>query len=216
LTPAKYETLKNAGRSLTFGSDSSWFPKPLQDNLKRTLDMVLTSKNPACTEGVNVRDFYHGHVIIPRNKTTPAFHATIREFNAKTEELEAKALGGHDYDPVTKENIKAFAEAVQQTEQRATPLLNEALKVDGAAVLYHTFESNTPTGMMPGSSTRNILTPIVGSPRGYKGSESSADQYLNQYCHVLQFAFLVDEKGVVHVTVGSTKHLSRVTGRPQE
>ena len=216
LTPAKYEALKKAGRSLTFGSDSSWFPKPLQDNLKRTLDMVLTSKNPVRTEGVNVNDFYHGHVIIPRDKTTAALHATIREFNAKTEELDAKALGGHHYDPVTKENMKAFAEATQQTEQRATPLLNEALKVDGAAVLYHSFESNTPAGMMPGSSARNIFTPIVGSPRGYNGSESSADQYLDQYCHVLQFAFLVNEKGVVHVTVGSTKNLSRVTGSPQK
>jgi hypothetical protein len=31
---------------------------------------------------------------------------------------------------------------------------------------------------------------------------------------VLQFAFLVDETGVVHVTTGTTPNLSRVTGTP--
>ena len=82
--------------------------------------------------------------------------------------------------------------------------------------MYHTFESNTPQDMSPGSPARNILTPIAGAPHGYSGSESNAHQFLDKYHHVLQFAFLVDGKGAIHVTVGSVKELSKVTGNPMQ
>ena len=68
--------------------------------------------------------------------------------------------------------------------------------------------------MKPGSATRNILTEVGGKPKGYdpSGTGKSATQYEDSYKEILQFAFLVDEKGVIHVTVGSITTLSKVTG----
>ena len=70
--------------------------------------------------------------------------------------------------------------------------------------------------MKDGSPIRNIRTPIGGTPAGYdpSGTEKSADQWEDEYDEVLQFAFLVDQAGIVHVTVGTTVNLSRVTGTP--
>jgi hypothetical protein len=215
-TPADYAALVKQQKELRFDADSAWFPKPLQENLQATLKFVLTSTNPARTAGVNVKDFYHGHFVIPKAAMTQDLVANVSEFTAKSEELQGKALGKNWFDKVTKENLAAYTKAMQETEKLATPLLEAALKIEGAAVVYHTFETNKPSSMKYGSPTRNIRTPIGGTPAGYdpSGKGASADQYLDEYREVLQFAFLVDEAGVVHVTAGTVPNLSRVTGTP--
>jgi ribosomal protein L1 len=72
-----------------------------------------------------------------------------------------------------------------------------------------------PSSMKAGSSVRNIMTPIGGTPAGYSPpNENDAGSYIKDYKHVFQFAFLVDEKGVIHLTVGTTSNLSKVTGTP--
>jgi Domain of unknown function (DUF4157) len=214
-TRADYRALVKAKKELRFGSDSAWFPKKLQDNLLATLKFTLTSTKPVRTEGVTVEDFYHGHFVIPRGKLAGDLATKRSEFTTKSEELKGKALGGNWFDPVTQENLAAYTKAMQQIETLATPLLEAALKIEGAAVIYHTFELSGPS-MKPGSPTRNIRTPIGGTPAGYdpSGTEKSANQYSDEYDTVLQFAFLVDETGVIHVTVGTTSNLSRVTGTP--
>lgn len=214
-TPADYAALTKQKKELRFGADSAWFPKALQENLLTTLKFVLTSTKPVRTAGVNVKDFYHGHFVVPKGTLTADLAKAISEHRTKSEALKAKALGGNWFDPVTKENLPAYTKAMQETEKLATPLLEAALKIKGAAVIYHTFESGSP-GMKFGSPTRNIRTPIGGTPAGYdpSGTEKSANQYLDEYSAVLQFAFLIDEAGVVHVTVGTTSNLSRVTGTP--
>ncbi len=145
----------------------------------------------------------------------PGLRTKISEFGTKSEELQGKALGGDYFDDITKEKLPAYTKAMQETEKLATPILDEALKIKGAAVIYHTYEMSGPQ-MQPGSPTRNIRTLIGGTPAGYdpSGKERSANQYMDEYNSVLQFAFLVDETGVIHVTVGTTSNLSRVTGTP--
>lgn len=214
-TPADYKALQKARKELTFGADSAWFPKALQDNLLATLKFTLTSTKPARTAGVNVKDFYHGHFVVPKGKKPPDMDTKRAEFTRKSEELQGKALGGHYFDKITGTNLPAYTKAMQATESAATPILQEALKIKGAAVIYHTYELTGPS-MQPGSPTRNIRTPIGGSPAGYdpSGTEKSANQYADEYSTILQFAFLVDETGVIHVTVGTTFNLSRVTGTP--
>jgi hypothetical protein len=213
-TPTEYQTLLKGKKDLRFDADSAWMPKALQDNLLTTLKFALTSTKPVRTAGINVKDFYHAHFVIP--KKMPAGLSKRRtEFEAKSEKLQAKALGGDWFDPVTESNLAAYTKAMQETEKLANPLLKDALKIKGAAVLYHTFESSGPQ-MKPGSPTRNILTPIGGTPSGYdpSGKEADANQYLDNYSPVLQFAFLVDETGVIHATTGTIQNLSRVTGIP--
>jgi hypothetical protein len=214
-TPADYTALQKAKKELRFGADSAWFPKALQDNLLTTLKFTLTSTRPVRTAGVNVKDFYHGHFVIPKDSTTSDIDTKRAEFTKKSQELQGKALGGEYFDEITKANLPAYTKAMQQTEKLATPLLEEALKIKGAAVIYHTYEMSGPK-MKPGSPTRNIRTPIGGSPAGYdpSGQELSANQYDDEYDTILQFAFLVDETGVIHVTVSSFRQLSRVTGTP--
>jgi hypothetical protein len=214
-TPADYAALVKQKKELRFEADSAWFPKPLQENLLATLKFALTSTNPARTAGVNISDFYHGHFLVPKGKKTAELSTKITEFETKSHELQGKALGKAYYDPVTKENIGAYTKAMQETEKLATPVLEEALKVKGAAVIYHTYEYSGPK-MKPGSPIRNILTPIGGTPAGYdpSGTEKSANQYSDEYDYILQFAFLIDANGVVHVTIGTTSNLSRVTGTP--
>jgi hypothetical protein len=153
--------------------------------------------------------------VIPTGKKTSDIDTKRAEFSKKSEDLQGKALGGNYFDTITTANLPAYTKAMQETEKAATPLLEEALKIKGAAVIYHTYESSGPS-MKPGSPTRNIRTLVGGSPAGYdpSGTEKSANQYADEYYTVLQFAFLVDETGVIHVTVGTTTNLSRVTGTP--
>jgi hypothetical protein len=216
-TPADYSALQKGKKELTFGADSAWFPKALQDNLLATLKFTLTSTKPVRTAGVNVKDFYHGHFVVPKGKKTPDMQAKGAEFVKKSEQLQGAALGGNYFDPITQANLPAYTKAMQATETAATPILQDALKIKGAAVIYHTYEVTGPS-MKPGSPTRNIRTPIGGSPAGYdpSGTEKSANQYSDEYSTILQFAFLVDEAGVIHVTVGTTSNLSRVTGTPMD
>jgi hypothetical protein len=216
-TPADYQTLQAGKKDLRFDKDSAWFPSALQDNLLATLKFALTSTKPARTAGINVKDFYHGHFVIPKKAMTSDLSTKKADFGTKSEDLQGKALGGKYYDEITKANLAAYTKAMQDTEKLATPLLQEALKIKDAAVIYHTYELSGPS-MNPGSPIRNIRTPIGGSPGGYdpSGKEKSANQYLDEYTEILQFAFLVDETGVIHVTTGTTANLSRVTGIPMQ
>jgi hypothetical protein len=212
-TPADYKALLKGKKELRFGPDSAWLPKALQDNLLTTLKFTLTSTKPVRTEGVNVNDFYHGHFVVPKGKMA-SLSKMRTEFRAKSDELQAKALGGSSADLVTTGNLAAYTKALQETEKLATPLIEEALKIEGAAVIYHTFEVSDARRMNLGSPTRNIRTIIGGTPEGYdpSGKEVSADQYTNEYYLVLEFGFLVDETGVIHVTAGT--NLSGITGTP--
>jgi hypothetical protein len=214
-TPADYGSLVKGGKDLRFGPDSAWLPKALQDNLLSTLKFALTSTKPVRTAGINVKDFYHGHFVVPTTAVSADLTTARSDFETKSEALQGKALGGHWFDPVTSANLPAYTKAIQDTEKLATPLLEKALTLKGAAVFYHTFELSGPA-MKPGSPTRNIRTPIGGTPSGFdpSGTEANANQFRDDNTEILQFAFLVDETGVIHVTVGTTSNLSRVTGTP--
>ena len=211
-TPADYDALKKKKKDLRFGADSAWVPQKLKDNILATLKFVLTATRPARTAGISVLDFYHGHLTVPIKAVTTNLDKSISKFNAASEKLEQKGKGGGD---VTTKNLGKFSKAMKAIEKLATPLVNEALKIKGATVIYHTYEYNTPSGMKAGDSTRNIKTDIDGSPAGYSPPDmDNASSYADDFRDVLQFAFLVDENGVIHVTVGTVYNLSRVTGTP--
>src|SRR5438105_3323527 len=93
-TPADYAALVKGKKELRFDADSAWFPKALQENLLTTLKFTLTSTKPARTAGVNVKDFYHGHFVVPRGKMS-GLSTKTSEFETKSEALQGKALGGH-------------------------------------------------------------------------------------------------------------------------
>jgi hypothetical protein len=98
----------------------------------------------------------------------------------------------------------------------AGKLLKDCLKA-GCGVVYHTYEYNAPAGMKFGDPRRNIYTPngAGGKPQGFTPpDENNASSYMQNYCVVLQFAFLIDSSGKIHVTTGTVGELSAITGVP--
>jgi len=210
-----YAALLKKGGELTFGKDSAWFPKTLQENLKTTLDFVLTSENPVRTTGISIEDFFHGHILMSKigSEELTTLRQKIRDYRKESSAIRAEALGGDRFADITEENLDAYIQGVKNAEKLARPLIDEALKVPGGAVLYHTFEYNLPEGMKPGSPVRCILTPIGEEPRGYdpSGTENGF-KFFDYYRQVVVFTFLVDQNGVIHVTLGLTRDLSKATG----
>ena len=224
---ADYEGLIKKKGALKVGSDSSWFPAKLQENLLSTLNYLFDPlRTPAGTEGVNVKDLYHGHVGLKKTEAKGGLPKDLAEkktkLEAKQTELYEKALG-KTYNDVTKENIKEFTKAEEAVLPVAGNLLSEALKQSkGLVVVYHTFEMSSPSdlkgkaGLKVGDPRRNYITPVdTNKPGPYSPPDiDNASSWLNDYFEVLQFSFLVDNKGEVHIRTGSTKQLSSVTGTP--
>jgi len=215
-TPADYGALKKGGGALSFAPGSEWFPEPLRKNLLATLVKLLDPKlSPTATAGVNVKDFYHGHVLVPVGKF-PAGHFKANEtYNKELDSRVGKALGGQTFDPVTAGNLEAFRQALKEVQPFATKVLTPVLTMPGAVVLYHTFELSGPR-MQPGDPRRNWMTPLdTNTPAGYSPPDpDNASSYGRDYNHIFQFAFLIDDQGRIHLQPGSTKQLRAVTGEP--
>lgn len=215
-TPAEHAALKKSGGALKFAAGSDWFPDPLKKNLLATLDKLLDPNLKDVTKGVNVKDLYHGHVVIPLGKTRSVVRDAVAAFGAEFQKAYATALGGHWTNAVTDANLAAFAKALTDIQPSAQKLLELALQVKETAVLYHTMESGWPSWMDPGDPLRNWLTPLAtNKPAGYTPPDKKkAGSYDRDFFTVLHFAFLIDGDGVIHLRHGSTRELSTVTGKP--
>lgn len=213
-TPGEYGSLQGQGGDLELAGDSAWVPDKLKSNLLKTLKFALDPKRkPPVTAGVSVKDFYHGHIACPK----PCPKATVTALSAFRKAQEARegaALGGEWFDDVTRANLERYGQALNEGEEAAGRLLQSLLK-DDCKVIYHTYEYSAPKGMKTNDKRRNIKTPIgPGPPAGFVPPKVSASSWTQNYCPILQFAFLVDQNGKVHVTLGSTRELSAVTGSP--
>ena len=66
-TPLDFAKLRGAGKDLTIAPDSTWLPSKLQDNLLNTMRFLLGPKiSPGGTEGIDVLDFFHGHLVVDK------------------------------------------------------------------------------------------------------------------------------------------------------
>ena len=212
-TPTDYAALQKKKGKLTFAADSSWFSQPFRDNLLATLKFSLT-RTPAVTTGISVVDFYHGHVVV-KGKAPQRLKDLSDEYVYQREEAQEKRLGGKSVN-VTSKNLPQFAKAMNASLPSATALLEDAAKNKDVAVIYHTFEHVNPHKLKAGSPQRNIITPMGGSPASYSPPDvDNASSVYRDYTQLFQFAFLVDENGVIHVRPGSHAELSTVTGKPE-
>lgn len=224
-TPEDYSKLTSGGNKLKVSSDSAWFPAPLQENLLATLNYLLgPTDGPRGTHGINIRDFYHGHVVIKKQKEDEFLPENVQSklstyFSQQKGEY-TKALGGKDFNPVTPETLPAFTEAVKRTSKTATDLLNEALKEKGLAIVYHTFEEakHRPSDIKSGDPRRNYVTPLdTNKPQSFSPPDPDrASSYSKQYVHVFEFGFLIDRNGAVHIRPGSIREFSTFTGKPED
>jgi len=241
-------------KKLTMASDSSWFPAKLQQNLLNTLDLVFGSTiSPAATEGVNETDFFHGHLVIKKDPATAAQTATAVAQGDKVEaDLKAgrtAALGKevkwenvgpapnfnvtsgypfvNDARSTAEQKIAAYKGVVAKVEPSLGKVMEDAAKIPGAGVMYHTFEFKQPSDLAAkgkqldhDSPRRCYLTPFsTNSPAPYT-LPTGLGNYQDEYQIVTQFSFLVDKSGGVHVRpfdagAGFTSlELSTITGKP--
>lgn len=219
-TPTNYQDLINSGKDLDFDGDSDWFPRELKDNLKATLKKVLDPKTqPTNTEGINEKDFYHGHVVCPKPCSDEQKKA--REGFGKAEEDLKKNAMGTTVPKINEETLPKWRETMKAVQQAAAATLKVCLG-KGCGVVYHTFEEISPAGSKPGEfkvgdPRRNLFTPNGpgGMPKGFTPPDMDrAGTYDERYCDILQFAFLIDKQGHIHVTTGSHYELSGITGNP--
>lgn len=152
-TPADYAKLQSGGGKLTIAGDSSWFPAKLQQNLFNTLDSLLGSKAAAApTEGVNALDTFHGHLVVKKDaatakdaKTQVAAAGTFDKDLAKAREgaIGKMSYAGTGY-KLTEAKISDYQKAIDKITPSYMKLLEDTLKIPGAAVMYHTFEFKQP------------------------------------------------------------------------
>lgn len=227
-TPSDFANLQGVGKDLTIAADSSWFPSKLQDNLLNTLRFLLGPKiSPRGTEGVNVLDFFHGHLVVDRKdllvdwegKQRPPEQAMkhAEQFEKQEKLAAARTLGGtvtdtrfgpnlsfHGRYPVTARNLPAFTTAIEKLLPAFGNVLDEGSKVPGAAVMYHTFELTTPSDLAAQGQKlnhenprRHYVTPL--NTNIPRQYTPPAGGYETEYVVLAPFSFLVDTNGAVHV-----------------
>jgi hypothetical protein len=224
-THEDYRALVRRGGQLRFASDSDWFPKELRANLKATLDYALDpALSPSVTDGINAKDFYHGHIGCDDES-----RAVRREIGQEVEQalkLEDKVFADrgfeHDYLGDTAEatdTVRRYGEAVKAGETVFGEMLERLIRrklCKRLLVVYHTYEAHHPAdGVLRNHDPRrNIVTyDDKLKPIGFRPPElDNASSWTDLFANVMQFAFLVDREGVIHVTFGTTHQLARVTG----
>lgn len=238
---------------LTMASDSSWFPAGLQQNLINTLDFIFgPTIAPPATEGVSATDFFHGHLVIKKDPATASQTAAAAAQGAKVgadlkaartaalgkevkfEEVSPKPpfaiTSGYPFVTDKKSSaegkVAAYKKAVEKVEPSLGTVMENAAKIPGAAVMYHTFEFNQPADLAAkgqkldlNNPRRHYVTPLdTNSPAQY--TPPAGASYENEYTIITQFSFLVDKSGAVHVrpfdpSAGFTSlELSTITGKP--
>ncbi len=153
-TPADHAKLQSGGNKLTIAADSTWFPAKLQQNLFNTLDFLLGSKAAeAPTEGVNALDTFHGHLVVKKDPATKKDAGTqvaaAATFDKDLAAARQRAIGKMSFArtgyKLTDAKIPDYQKAIDKLIPSYTKLLDDTLKIPGAAVMYHTFEFNQPS-----------------------------------------------------------------------
>lgn len=220
-TPDDYSRLYALGGQLELAPDSAWFPKKLFQNLKATLEHVLSSETqPSMTEGVNLTDFQHGHVACADPNPHPDEEKFVDHDNWGRRVLQ-KAMGTQFDDwifKMTVDKIPQLASALTEIEKQTGELFQKILDPNYCkepVIYYHSFEDIYESrGIVTGDPRRNFRTPLKSSiVEGFippiPGISSSWTDLATQ---VAAFVFLVDERGLVHVSWRSNYSLMKFTG----
>ncbi|MBI4404673.1 MAG: hypothetical protein HY537_10950 [Deltaproteobacteria bacterium] len=219
-TPSDYSDLMKQNKKLTFHEDSYWFPEVYARTLLEVLHWSLTTK-PEVTWGINVNDFYHGHVLCKKpldsdiEKNERNIFSRLYERSRKTLYDAVDGKSEEEYQT----HFAHYLSIMNEIEMRAGDFLTK-LHSTGKCIderlLFHSFERVGPAGMKPGDSLRNFMAfPNATTPIPYTPPDiENADSYQQEYVNVVQFFFLVDETGQLHVTVGFPQDLSKIVGFP--
>ena len=221
-TPKDFQKLRSEGKALSIAADSQWYPKKFEKTFLETLKFILAEDDGVVrTTGVRMRDFYHCHFLC-KQRCHGELETRLKDFNREFDRERRASLGDdsleeQEYDlPITPENLPALVEVLKRHDGKFNDLVEEIIKnglCERPAVLCHTFEEEKPKGMRYGDPRRNILAYVGESPGGYTPPDIDyASSYTDEFCHLGQFSFLMDQRGQVHTTLGVDSHLVRFTG----
>ena len=233
-TPEDFVNLQRGKRTLTFAPDSGWFPPPLRENLRKTLELVLDpARTTSATEGVNAVDFFHGHLVVKKDRATDKeVKAALAQGKAADESLKAarkkefgKVSAGRGNPITTPAAITKYDRILAGVVPTFTNVLASTAKLPGAAVMYHTLEFDSPADLKAQGKKRNnddprrhYVTPLdSNTPQQY--TPPTGATYEKEYTHISEFTFQIDAQGAIHVrpfdgsTTIPTLELSTITGQ---
>jgi hypothetical protein len=218
-TPEDYAHLLQSGGSLTFSSESQWLPRTYLENVQETLVHALKkSEGPSVTDGVNVTDFFHGHVLCEgRNRYQKVFETPVES------QIDEVFSRHHEKSFVFLSELlfPLFRNAMNEVQSILGKTLEWTLNPENcerSGVLYHSYEVVAPADapqMPPNDPRRNFWK---------QNGKVSVDHFQADESHpwkspggdsvyIAQIAFLIDQKGTIHVTYGSLRELSLIVGK---
>jgi hypothetical protein len=211
-----FEDLQRGG--LLLAPDSHWLPSPLRNALFKTIRFALDPANAiggiALSQGVNLFDLYHGHIVMEKPLRTIDLRFVQAEARREAFDHQYKAamrvaVPGllADWHPFSgRQPTAEQRRAIRAADRSISSAFSEWIRwlvatfPDGA-VIFHTYEWRKPAGITPDSAHRNILTPLAAS-RGAPAARADVYDYEEAYFHLQQIGFLVAPSGHLYVRAG--------------
>lgn len=210
-------------------STAAWLPVTYQANIIAT---ILAMLNPLDTLagcwGVGAWDFYHGHVVVPKNPATglpfPSVVSQTSAFRPISNRLEALNMLRRPETLTDPAKIASFTAELNGILADATSPLNNLFNTGAASIFYHSFESSGRlgstsrySGFNPADARRNWLTPlaplVAPIPTKY-ASADHPDKPFDDFIHIFELSFLVEKSGKIGVAAETKMELIAVTGQP--
>jgi Domain of unknown function (DUF4157) len=224
-TRADFSALKKSKGDLKISADSNWVPAKVKENILSTLRFALdAARSPTVTDGINLSDFYHGHLVVPNkgksNDVSIDADEARHKFGRELTKVKEDTLGG-EFEDVKSKNYDAYAKALKTTYPAMAKSMDEIVKTAGGGVMYHTYEISAPAdlpaksgSLSPSDPRRNIFTPFAtNTPDNYHLKKGMTD-FTDEFVNFMEFTFLVDKNGDAHVRPGGRDPLSTVIGKP--
>ncbi len=217
-TRADFSALKKSQGDLKLSADSSWVPAKVKENILSTLRFALdAARSPTVTDGINLNDFYHGHLVVPNTGKSSDVSIDADEarhkFGRDLKKVKEDTLGG-EFEDVKAKNYDAYAKALKTTYPALAKSMDEIVKTPGGGVMYHTYEISRPADMSPSDPRRSIFTPFATNTPGNYHLKKGMTDFTDEFVNFMEFTFLADKNGEVHVRPGGRDPLSTVIGKP--
>ncbi|MCP4307709.1 MAG: hypothetical protein GY788_23110 [bacterium] len=189
--------LQRLGGRLVLSDDSSWVPSLFGDNVLRTIKYVLDPKNAIegdpLSMGINLRDLYHGHIVMPIGKIPQDVLDRRNAFKAKYDAAIDQAFPDMLGEPSVAQR-REIRQADTETMGDFRSLIEFIVKrLPRAGIIYHTYEFTKPSGMKSNDPRRQILMPFSGT------NPTIGVNFWGDYSTVLQFSFLVSPYGKLFI-----------------
>jgi RHS repeat-associated protein len=212
-TREDYNRLIKSGGKLQFSEKSKELPEALRNNLLNTLNTLLgeTKQEPGTNE-VSIMDFYHGHIVVPKQYSDPF---SIEQFNTITN-VQGAGVVYHTYelssprktelepiDPLR--NYLTLFSTNKPESYNPPPLTKDEAEKKYNKMMQNYIEWNIRPGkLVTETDFKNKKGKLVKRPDDYWSViVNPASTYTYNYYMVSQFSFLIDKTGTIFLSLNS-------------